>query len=44
MDSAAHRVEMLLKGIADASGSLIYATELEGRFVFANRKLEPFHW
>lgn len=32
--------EALLQGIADASESLIYAADLQGRYMFANRGLE----
>jgi PAS domain S-box-containing protein len=35
-----HRSESLLRGIADASTSLIFVMDLDGRFIFANRELE----
>jgi PAS domain S-box-containing protein/putative nucleotidyltransferase with HDIG domain len=40
MDETLRQTAALLQGVADASESLIYATDLEGRFIFANRKLE----
>ena len=38
MDGASRQANALLQGIADAFGSLIYATDLKGRFIFANHR------
>lgn len=40
MDEPTNHNELLFQGIADASGSLIYATDLDGRFIFANAAFE----
>jgi PAS domain S-box-containing protein/putative nucleotidyltransferase with HDIG domain len=40
MDETPNQKELLFQGIANASRSLVYATDLDGRFIFSNRELE----